>query len=112
MRFIPLVMYSSALLGKITYPTRFFESMACGTPVVSFRVGGLPDMVIDNVTGALASELSATSLRDSIMKIIADRPRLTSMALLSRQKLVERFREELQAQSIVDLYTSLLDGKS
>ena len=43
------------------------EAIACGTPVVGFPVGGVPEMVIPDVTGWLAKELTAESLYQSLL---------------------------------------------
>ena len=39
-------------------PNTGLEAHACGTPVIAFNACGLPDIVDDRVTGALASHLS------------------------------------------------------
>jgi len=50
------------LLTCLFFPTRadnlplvLQESMACGTPMVSFKVGGVPDLVRPGITGYLAT---------------------------------------------------------
>ena len=35
-------------------PNTIVESLACGTPVIGFNIGGLPDLIINNKTGLLA----------------------------------------------------------
>jgi glycosyltransferase involved in cell wall biosynthesis len=47
-------------------PNTVAESIACGTPVVAFDVGGLPEMVLPGVTGWLAGAPAAESLSRSL----------------------------------------------
>lgn len=47
-------------------PNVVMESIACGTPVVAFPVGGVPDLVREGKTGWLASEISPDSLAKTI----------------------------------------------
>ena len=47
-------------------PNTGLEAHACGTPVVAFNTGGLPDIVDDRVTGALAEPFDPASLSSCI----------------------------------------------
>jgi len=47
-------------------PLTIIESLACGTPVVAFNVGGIPEMINHQVTGYLAEKESIRSLIDGI----------------------------------------------
>lgn len=49
-------------------PNTVLEAMACGTPVIGFPIGGIPDMVKEGETGVLAKEVSAESLATAILK--------------------------------------------
>ena len=51
-------------------PNTMIESLACGIPVVGFRIGGLPDFVIPNLTGELASPYNETELAQAILLIL------------------------------------------
>jgi hypothetical protein len=53
----------------------FVEAAACGTPSVGFAVGGVPEALLDGVTGILAAEVSAAALADVIARLYMD-PRL------------------------------------
>ncbi len=48
------------------YPSTALEAQACGCPVVGFNVGGLPDIVDDGQTGALARPFDTTELAENI----------------------------------------------
>ena len=46
------------------------ESLACGTPVVGFDTGGIPDMVRPGITGYLAPVGNAAELADAITRVV------------------------------------------
>jgi glycosyltransferase involved in cell wall biosynthesis len=59
--------------GMDNLPTVIMEAMATGLPVVSTRVGGIPEMVIDNQTGFLVQPEDAVALAGAIEKVTNDR---------------------------------------
>jgi glycosyltransferase involved in cell wall biosynthesis len=59
--------------GMDNLPTVIMEAMATGLPVVSTRIGGIPEMVIDNETGFLVRPEDPVALADAIEKVIYDR---------------------------------------
>jgi colanic acid/amylovoran biosynthesis glycosyltransferase len=54
-------------------PTVIMEAMATGLPVVSTRVGGIPEMVIENETGFLVQPEDVMALAGAIEKVTNDR---------------------------------------
>jgi colanic acid/amylovoran biosynthesis glycosyltransferase len=59
--------------GMDNLPTVIMEAMATGLPVVSTRIGGIPEMVIDNETGFLVRPDDPMALADAIEKVVNDR---------------------------------------
>jgi glycosyltransferase involved in cell wall biosynthesis len=59
--------------GMDNLPTVIMEAMATGLPVVSTRIGGIPEMVIDNQTGFLVQPEDAVALAEAIEKVTNDR---------------------------------------
>jgi len=53
-------------------PNVVVESLACGTPVVAFHTGGLPDMVKPGRTGWLAESISPVALAQTITGALGD----------------------------------------
>jgi len=58
--------------GMDNLPTVIMEAMATGLPVVSTRIGGIPEMVVDNKTGFLVSPGDLVALADAIEKMTND----------------------------------------
>lgn len=85
-----------ALVHMTTRPERFglttIEAMACGTPVLGARMGSLPEIVVDGVTGFLCE-----SVEDAASKV----PQLAS---LDRRACRARVESEFSIERMVDRY--------
>jgi glycosyltransferase involved in cell wall biosynthesis len=110
---VKAIAYSAADI--LVHPTRaenfplvLLESMACGTPAVSFRVGGVPETVREGVTGSLAEPDSPLKLRDAIVRLLADRRELAAMRARCRDLVVREYPLSRQADRYVDLYRAVL----
>lgn len=47
------------------------EAQACGTPVLAYRSGGIPEMLDDGTTGLLAGEADYSQLRDGLLELLS-----------------------------------------
>ena len=83
------------------------ESMACGTPVVGFDAGGIPDMVRPGVTGQLAPVGDSAALSVAIESVLSD-PDRAAMGERCRQVAVDEYGLPLQATRYHDLYRALI----
>lgn len=85
-----------------TYPTVNMESLACGTPVVTFQTGGSPEMV-DPTCGSVVPCDDIDALEREILRIAATNPYPASACLKKAKEfdMNERFEE------YVKLYTEV-----
>lgn len=90
-------------------PYTVMESLACGTPVVAFTTGGIPDMVQHEQNGYLAEYRSSKSLADGMEWIINHTDR-TVLQQSARQTVMTKYAEPVIAQKHVQLYQQLLDA--
>ena len=67
-------------------PNTATEAMACGTPVVAFRTGGLPEIVNDGVSGRLAEAFEPDDLAQCIAAVVANPEQQRAMAEQARQQ--------------------------
>lgn len=88
------------------------ESLACGTPVVGFASGGIPDMVRPGQTGWLAPTGDVNALRAAIVEALQDPQRRQKMGEACRQIAIEEYSLDVQSRAYVRLYESLLAARS
>ncbi len=92
-------------------PSVVLESLACGTPVAGFNIGGVPDMVEPGQTGVL-SELGATDhLAGQIGMLLKQPYRLTTMRSHCRERAVRLYSRRVQASNYLDLYHGLHESR-
>ncbi|MEB3219536.1 MAG: glycosyltransferase family 4 protein [Nostocales cyanobacterium 94392] len=84
------------------------ESMACGTPMVSFKVGGVPDLVRPGITGYLASPEDANDFCNGIVQLLEDQNLRHTMSQNCRAIAIEEYALETQAKKYISLYEKIL----
>lgn len=89
-------------------PNTVLESMACGTPVVAFHIGGIPDMVRPGETGCLAPPGDSTSLAEAIMRLAEDESLRRSLGANCRIVAENEYSLNRQAVRYRELYQSLI----
>ena len=86
------------------------EAMSCGTPIVAFRTGGLPDLVDHGRTGLLEDEIASAVALQRALRWMQEHPseRECMGWCAARAQLEEKFSTDVMAQRYTDLYASLL----
>lgn len=84
------------------------EAMAFGRPVVASRVGGIPEVVEDKVTGLLVPPADADRLADALLTLLQDPSQAALLGKNGRQQ-VQRFSLNSMVRETEALYSELLD---
>jgi len=84
------------------------EAMACETPVVATRVGGIKEVVVDKETGFLVPPGESAKLGRAIARLVEDRALAARMGKKGRQRVLQHFTWDRIAERTLKLYRSLL----
>jgi glycosyltransferase involved in cell wall biosynthesis len=85
------------------------EAMAAGLPVVASRVGGLPEVVEEGVTGLLVPPGHPLELKDAIRDLRDDPDRRHRMGEAGRKRVGERFTAAKMAELYLEVYQGILE---
>ena len=88
-------------------PLSLMESMAAGKPVVATAVGGVPDVVVDGVTGRLVPPGDAAALAAALGELIASEDERERMGEAGRTRQREQFDFALTVERVEQLYERL-----
>ena len=82
------------------------ESLACGTPVVAFDIGGMPDMIDDGRNGWLIPPFDLGALGQRLLAT----DRWSSLRVAARESILGRFDRASEAKGMLSLYRQLAPG--
>jgi glycosyltransferase involved in cell wall biosynthesis len=84
------------------------EAMAMGVPVVGFAVGGVPEIVVDGVTGMLCPAGDVEALGATMRAATAAGATLAEMGKAARARVVERFSVKAMGEGYRAVYAGLV----
>ena len=106
------IAYSAADL--FIFPTRadnlplmLQESLSCGLPVISFDIGGVPDLVRPGVTGYLAVAEDINDFSHGIIQLLEDKNLRDRMSKQCREIALQEYSLASQAQRYINLYRAI-----
>jgi glycosyltransferase involved in cell wall biosynthesis len=91
-------------------PNVVMESLACGTPVVGFAIGGMTDMVRPGRTGWLCDSVSPEALAITLQQALSDVDHGTDLRGSCRAVAEAEYDSSLQARQYLSLFRSLARG--
>lgn len=93
-------------------PLALLEAMAAGLPVVATRVGGVPEVVVDGVTGFLVPPRQPKALAQAIVRLLVDPDLAKSMGASGRERAESMFDARVTAERTVQVYRDVLASKT
>ena len=85
------------------------EAMGCGLPVIASRIGGLPEVVDEGVTGLLFEPGNSDELAEKIRLLWDDDAVFHRLGQTARQQAVEQFSTQVHYRKLIHLYGKALE---
>jgi glycosyltransferase involved in cell wall biosynthesis len=85
-------------------PVALIEALASGRPVVSSAVGGVPEVVIDGVTGLTVPPSDPAAMANAILMLLRDRPLGARLGAAGRRHVYPRYDSSRLVDDVKDLY--------
>ena len=101
-------MYGRAWSQSELLGLTLLESMAVGTPVICTRVGGMPEYVVDGVSGFIVPPNDPAAIRDRLLRLLDDAALTRQMGDAGRRH-VEAFSWGAVADAVFATYRSSID---
>ena len=91
-------------------PNVLMEAMACGLPVVTTPVSGIPEIIKDGQNGTLVPPDDAEALANAIQRISSDRMFARNLGRAGRLTVLERFDGDKTAMELAALFAAVTGG--
>lgn len=93
-------------------PRTVLESFALGKPVVGSRIGGIPELVIDEITGYTFEVGNVEDLREKIIYLVKNPQKIVELGKNARKFVEENHNPERYYQKLMEIYQITLEGKT
>ena len=90
------------------FPMVLVEAMLRGTPAIAARIGGIPEIVDDGVTGLLFEPGDASDLANKVRSLWEDPVRCGEMGRAARRKATEHYSPDRYYRRLMDVYEAAL----
>lgn len=90
------------------YSMTVIESLACGTPVVGARIGGIPEQVTHGVNGLLFESGDAADLAEQMQRLLDNRAEALEMGRAGRKQIQELNGPVAHYEQTIVAYQSIL----
>ncbi|MGB9593680.1 MAG: glycosyltransferase family 4 protein [Anaerolineae bacterium] len=91
-------------------PRVILEAAAAGKPSVSVRVGSVPDMIEDGVSGYVVPQDDIPALADRLVRVLTDDELRRRMGAVAKQRVEERYSLRRVVAQYMDVYRSVARG--
>jgi glycosyltransferase involved in cell wall biosynthesis len=92
-------------------PTVLAEAMACGVPVVSTTVAGIPELVTHGYNGLLAAPHDIETVAAALAALLKNESRRRQLGTAARNTVAEHFDLRTGALQLANLFRTVIDGE-
>ncbi|HAU32610.1 MAG: Glycosyl transferase group 1 [Desulfotomaculum sp. 46_296] len=92
-------------------PLTILEALAAGCPVVATRVGGIPEIIRDNVNGLLVEPADPAGLAIAVASLLSDPKKAADMGQAGKALVKEKFTAVVMVRKVEDEYRNLLSNR-
>jgi glycosyltransferase involved in cell wall biosynthesis len=93
-------------------PMIVLEGMASATPIVAAKVGGVPELIVDRITGLFCAPQDAQSIREAIATYLQDPNLAAAISRAAKEDARARFLPERIAAKHLEIYQEVLQTDS
>lgn len=91
-------------------PVSLMEAAACGVPAVATAVGGVAELVVDDVTGVVTPSDDVAALADGLERLLTSEPTRARMGVAARLRAEERFGLTRQVDALLAIWSAMRPG--
>jgi glycosyltransferase involved in cell wall biosynthesis len=93
-------------------PVSLIEAQAANKPVISTRVGGISDIVIEKETALLSDVSDVHAFEENLLRLVEDNALRNHMGKGGAEFVIKRYSVQRLASDMASLYRELLNGKN
>lgn len=91
-------------------PMGVMEAMAHGLPVIATRVGGIPQLIDDGVSGLLVEPGDEAHLTALLLELVSSPEKRSELGAAARMKMAQSFSIDASVERLLGIYEDLLKG--
>ena len=92
--------------------TSILDAMACRVPVIGTATGGIPESVVDGVTGVLVPPRDEAAMASAIIMLLKDRALHARLGAAGLQRVTESFGVDRMVAETVRVYETFLSARA
>jgi len=90
------------------FPTTILESYAYGKPVIASKLGGIPEMIDNGISGILTEPTDINGLANAMNRLLNDKELVVNMGKAGRVKLERLFNPNVHYDKLLNVYKEQL----
>ncbi len=101
------------VLSSLTegFPLTILEALAAGRPVVATRVGGVPEIIRDNINGLLVEPADPAGLAIAVASLLSDSDKAAAIGQAGKALVKEKFTAAVMVRKVEEEYKNLLSNR-